>query len=145
MTSIRQIAICVFRRGTRILVGRAFDEVKNEEFYRPLGGSIEFGETAVDAVRREILEELRAEISNPVQLGVLENIFTYAGRQGHEFVVVFDAEFTDSSLYNKATLPLFEEVWGGEAFWLDLAEPLPAPLYPHGLSALLAGDERLLL
>ena len=138
MTSIRHVAICVFQRGTRILVGRAFDEVKNEEFFRPLGGAIEFGETAVDAVRREILEELRAEISDPVQIGVLENIFTFAGQPGHEFVVVFDAEFTDSSLYNEARLPLFEEGWGGEAFWLDLAEPLPAPLYPDGLSALLA-------
>ena len=95
------------------------------------------GEAAVDAVRREIREELRAEISNPVRIGVLENIFMCAGQPGHELVVVFDAELTDSSFYHERTLPLFEEVWGGAAFWLDLAEPLPGPLYPHGHSTLL--------
>jgi hypothetical protein len=35
--------MCVFRHGNRILVAVAVDEVKNQKFYRPLGGTIEFG------------------------------------------------------------------------------------------------------
>lgn len=138
MPTIRAVAICVFRHGTRVLVGRALDEVKGQEFFRPIGGSIEFGERAVDAVRREVREELRAEIRNPRQLGVLENLFSYSGEPGHEIVFVFDADFADASLYECGKLPLYEEVWGGEAEWPDLSNPLRVPLYPDGLVELLA-------
>ncbi len=135
--SIRHLAICVFRHQTRILVGRGFDEETKEPFLRPLGGAVEFGERVVDALRREIREELGVEITNPVQLGVLENLFTYCGQPGHEIVFVFDAEFADPQLYSEPTLPLLEPVWGGSAEWLDLVDPSSVPLYPEGLAKLL--------
>ena len=119
------------------MVGGAHDDVKDEDFLRPLGGSVEFGETAVEAIRREMREELHAEISNPVQLGVLESIFTCRGEQGHEVVAVFDAKLVDRTLYDMERVPLFEEVWGSEARGIDLTEPLEVPLYPEGLAALL--------
>ena len=139
MSAIRHLAICVFRHRTRILVARGFDDVKNEPFLRPLGGAVEFGEMVVDALRREIREELGVEISDPVQLGVLENVFTYRGQAGHEIVFVFDAKFVDLELYAKKSLPLNEPIWDGAARWIDLVEPLPAALYPEGLTALLNG------
>jgi len=55
---IRPIAICVIRRRDEILVFESRDTVKNETFYRPLGGGINFGEHSKDAVRREIFEEI---------------------------------------------------------------------------------------
>jgi ADP-ribose pyrophosphatase YjhB (NUDIX family) len=137
MESIRVVAVCLFRRKNRILVGRAYDHVKDEDFFRPLGGSVEFGETADEAIRREIREELVAEIGRLARLGVVENIFTYEGRPGHEYVIVFDAEFADPALYDEAALPLFEEGWSGEAVWLDLTAPRAEPLYPEGLMDLL--------
>ena len=76
------VEVCVFRHRTRILVARGFDDVKNEAFLRPLGGAVEFDEMVLDALRREIREELGVEISDPVQLGVLENVFTYRGPLG---------------------------------------------------------------
>ncbi len=137
MPSIRHLVICVFRNGTKILVAQGFDDVKNETFLRPLGGAVEFGERAVDALRREMREELGAQIEEPVQLGVLENVFTYRGAPGHEVVFVFDARFADAELYNRPSLPLNESVWDGAARWIDLADPLPHPLYPDGLGMLL--------
>ena len=137
MTSIRHLAICVFRRDSRILVGQGYDDIKKETFLRPIGGAVEFGELAADALRREVREELGVEIRDPVQLGVLENVFTYRGSPGHEVVFVFDAKFVDDGLYAKPSLPLDEPVWDGEAKWIDLAEPLAHPLYPDGLVALL--------
>ncbi len=114
-----------------------FDEVKNERFFRPLGGAIEFGELAEDALRREIREELGLELQNPIQLAVLENRFEYRGRPGHEIVFVFDASFVDARPYSEKTVTIRESGWAGPAEWLDLAQPLPGPLYPEGLRELL--------
>lgn len=85
---IRPLAICVFRRGERILVAEGYDRVKGERFYRPLGGAIKFGEYAPVALVREIQEELGMGISGLRYLGTLENLFTYEGQQGHEIVLV---------------------------------------------------------
>jgi ADP-ribose pyrophosphatase YjhB (NUDIX family) len=111
--------------------------VKNEHFFHPLGGAVEFGELAVEALRCEILEELGLEIESPVQLGVIESRFEYRGRPGHEIVFVFNASFADPGVYAQRTVEICEPGWDGPAEWLVLAEPLPAPLYPVGLEGLL--------
>ncbi|MDP7020454.1 MAG: NUDIX hydrolase [Pirellulaceae bacterium] len=138
MSAIRILAICVFRHGSKVLVAQGFDAVKEESFLRPLGGAVEFGELAADALRREIREELAAEIAEVVQIGVLENIFTYRGQPGHEIVLVFDARFVDQEFYQKDSLAIHEEdIWDGPARWVDLNDDLPFDLYPDGLAALL--------
>ncbi len=43
---IRPIALCVFLNNNRILVNEGYDPVKQQTFYRSLGGGIEFGEKA---------------------------------------------------------------------------------------------------
>ena len=102
---IRAIAICVFRHDDSILVCEGYDEVKQDYFYRPIGGGIEYGETSSEALKREVLEEIGAEIAHVNLLGVVENIFTYQGELGHEIVFVYDAEFVDRTFYEK---PAFE-------------------------------------
>ncbi|WP_460164643.1 NUDIX domain-containing protein [Pseudomonas sp. S2_F03] len=52
---------------------------------------MEFGETSAQAIVREVQEELGLAITDVRLLGTLENIFTYAGRPGHEIVQVYDA------------------------------------------------------
>jgi 8-oxo-dGTP pyrophosphatase MutT (NUDIX family) len=101
---IRPIVLCLFRRDDRILVFRGYDSVKQEYFYRPLGGGIEFGETGRDAIIREIREELGAEIENVIYLGALENLFTLEGEPGHEIVLVYDATFVDGSIYERDSI-----------------------------------------
>ncbi|MDQ4122954.1 MAG: NUDIX domain-containing protein [Acidobacteriota bacterium] len=108
-TRIRPIAICLLRNGNRILVSEGFDTVQQSYFYRPLGGGIEYGETSEAAISREIREELSVEIENIQLLGVLENIFTYQGEFGHEIVFVFDADFTDKSLYELEEIDGYEQ------------------------------------
>lgn len=51
-----------------------YDEVDGT-FYRPPGGGIQFGETSLEAARREMREEFRLEVDDPRLLGVLESIF----------------------------------------------------------------------
>jgi len=136
---IRVIAISVFRLGNKILVAEGVDPSNSERFYRPLGGEVEFGERAADALRREILEELNLTIEHPTLLGVLENHFTYNGKASHEIVFVFDAGFSDTSVYERDELPIVEAVWSGPATWKDLAELRRGshPVYPEGLIDLL--------
>ena len=49
---IRVLSLGIFRRGDSIFVAEGFDQVKGETFYRPLGGGVEFGEQAADALVR---------------------------------------------------------------------------------------------
>ena len=137
MPQIRHLAICVFRHQNRILVAPGFDDVHNERFFRPLGGGIEFGELAADALRREIHEELGLAIKDPVRLGVLENRFQFRGKPGHEIVFVFDATFVDEAVYARDNIPILEGGWDGPAEWLNIEATIPRPLYPTGLEDLL--------
>jgi NADH pyrophosphatase NudC (nudix superfamily) len=137
---IRPIAICVFQHQNRILVFEAYDHVKDEIFYRPLGGSIEFGEHSSIAVAREIKEELGAEICNLSFLGSIENIFECDGKPGHEFVQVYEAEFVDPEFYQRESLDAFEDDGSKmKVVWKDIEffKNGKAPLYPTGLFELL--------
>jgi 8-oxo-dGTP pyrophosphatase MutT (NUDIX family) len=139
--TIRPLAICVVRRGPLILVERGFDPTKNETFYRPLGGGIEFGEHSRAAVVREIREEIGAEITDLRLLGTLENIFTFDGVPGHEIVQIYEAVFVDPALYERDTIDGFEIELGApvKAMWmpLDTFRAGTPPLYPDGLWDLL--------
>jgi 8-oxo-dGTP pyrophosphatase MutT (NUDIX family) len=139
---IRPIVICVFSHNGRILVAEGFDPLKQQLFYRPLGGAIEFGEYSREALVRELREEIQAEITNLRYLATLENIFIFNGQRGHEIVQVYDADFVDPSFYTQERLEGYE-IEMGEPFqivWKSLADlkANPAePLYPNGLLDLL--------
>jgi ADP-ribose pyrophosphatase YjhB (NUDIX family) len=140
---IRPIAICVFQRqDSAILVAPGYDTIKQQRFYRPLGGEIEFGERAEEAVRREILEELGSEITDVRLLAIEENLFVYQGQQGHELVWVFTAQLKDQSLYERQVVQCSEGEIIFDAEWVPVSvfEGGKAPLYPEGLLELLTGD-----
>lgn len=139
---VRPLAICVFYRDGRILAAKGYDDLKRAEFYRPLGGKIEFGERGAETVARELQEEIQAEVRDLRYLGTLENIFTFNGLTGHEIVLIYDGALVDEALYT------CEMIEGREdddellftAHWMPLtafqAEDAP-PLYPDGLLELL--------
>jgi 8-oxo-dGTP pyrophosphatase MutT (NUDIX family) len=142
---IRPIVLCLFRHGDRILVSRDYDSVKQEHYYRPLGGGIEFGETSRDAIIREIREELDAEIENLIWLGTLENLFILEGEPGHEIALIYDATFVDRSIYERDSLIGHEREVGLSfvAEWKSFDELRrdPARLVPEGLAALISESE----
>jgi len=136
---IRPLAICVFRRGDRILVAEGYDPVKRTTFYRPLGGAIEFGERAEQSLARELREELDAEITQLKYLATLENIFTYNGQRGHEIVLVFDGAFVDRSIYERDLVGHEDDGSTFRAVWKSLGEfgMGQAILFPEGLQELI--------
>jgi len=139
---IRPLALCVFQRGDKIFVARGFDSYKDETFYRPIGGRIEFGEQASDAVAREVREEIDAEVADLSYLGALENIFTYEGRPRHEIIMIYDGRFTNPALNEDdaavtgidAGDVLYQGSWKQLDFFRGDGAP---PLYPAGLLELL--------
>ena len=138
---IRPIAICVCRDGERILVAEGHDSKKGQTFYRPLGGTIEFGERGDETVQREFLEEINAALTDVRYLGVLESIYTYEGWRGHEIVLVYDGALADDRLYQKEVIQGDELGHAFKAVWKRLAEfgPGRPPVYPDGLLELLGG------
>lgn len=101
---IRPIVICVFQKKDHILVVEGRDAVKEQIFFRPPGGGIEFGETSAQAAQREIMEEFGAKIENIEFRGIIESIFEYQGRKMHELVFICNAKFTDPAWYKKEAL-----------------------------------------
>jgi ADP-ribose pyrophosphatase YjhB (NUDIX family) len=127
---IRGLSVVLIRQGNEILVSPGHDEIKGTDFYRLLGGGIEFGETSLEAVKREIREELNAELENIKLLEVVENIFTYNNQAGHEIAFIYTAEFVDKSLYQQES---FKIVDGGEEFeaiWLEINESNSSQVFP---------------
>lgn len=127
--AIRNLAVGVPVRGTKILVQVARDSVKEEYFHRAVGGGIEFGESSEIALRREFQEELDVELGAVELLGVIENIFEYEGEPGHEIVYVYSVESEDLDAVSlDAELVILDE--GSPVRWVELADSLP--LYPEG-------------
>lgn len=141
MTEIRAKAVAVCRRDGRVLVERGYDRVADSRFYRAIGGHIDFGERAARTVVREWAEEYGLTLTDVRPLGVIENMFTYEGRPGHEIVFAFEARVEEREVYAR------DEIVGidprgkrHEAVWvaLDALAHGPVPLSPEGLLALIA-------
>jgi 8-oxo-dGTP pyrophosphatase MutT (NUDIX family) len=139
---IRPLAICVFRHNDRILVAEGYDAVKDEYFYRPLGGGIEFGETSKETICRELMEEVNVEVDQDSlrYLGAVENIFTFNGSPGLEIVLIYDGALKEPGLYDQVAI-LGKEANGEEvhATWksIDEFEERKSILYPTGLAQML--------
>jgi ADP-ribose pyrophosphatase YjhB (NUDIX family) len=144
---VRPLAIAVIRRDrdNAILVCEGYDSHKGEIFYRPLGGTIEFGEPSEQTVHRELHEEVGLELCDVRYLATIENIFTYQGQTGHEIVMVYGARLAGAmaQAYDQDEIQGSED--NGQPFvarWMPLSHfgPDGPPLYPTGLLELLIDE-----
>ncbi len=138
----RPIAICVVRRDGKIFVAEGFDSVKNETFYRPLGGGIDFGEYGRDTVVRELMEEVGEPLTNVRFIGTSENIYTLQGRPGHEIVLIYEGDFVNEDIYSKPSVEANEDGAVFTAKWMPMSDFVDGrfPLYPDGLLGMVTAD-----
>lgn len=136
----RPIAIAAIRRADGALLVTSAVEPGTAEtatprtLVRPPGGGIDPGETAADAVIRELREELGLEVTGVRPLGELKHRLPFAGRELHEHVHVFAAEMGAD-----ATLPSTTDA-GHPVWWLtpERFHDAALEIVPAGLIALIA-------
>lgn len=117
---IRVLALGLIRDGNRIFVSEGYDPVKQLTFYRAMGGGVDFGETSLEALKREFQEEIQADLTNIRYLGCLENIFTFNGQSGHEIIQLFESDFVDPKFYQLDKLDFSEGERQKTALWVDI-------------------------
>ena len=119
---IRTLALGLIRDGDRTFLSEGYDPVKQQTFYRALGGGVDFGETSYDALKREFQEELQAELTNIKYLGCIENLFIFKGQQGHEIIQLYQCDFIDSKFYKLEQLEFTEGESKQTALWMKIEQ-----------------------
>ncbi|MGG1661795.1 NUDIX hydrolase [Brevibacillus sp. NRS-1366] len=138
----RSNALGILLRGNQILVER-FEGMHSKgdgTYYRPIGGTIEFGEYSKQTIVREFLEELSVEIKIGRYIGCLENIYRVGDEIGHEITQLYLVEFADRRKYSKDRFVVREGERTSEAHWVDIDDFITRSkfIYPNGLEDLLS-------
>ncbi|MGP4080096.1 NUDIX hydrolase [Pseudalkalibacillus sp. R45] len=108
-------------------------------YYRPIGGTIEYGERSEETILREYNEELGAGIIIKRYITCLENIFKIDDDIGHELFQIYLVEFIDKSLYQYSYLSVKEGNRKSYAKWVPIKMLCSGKkiLYPNGLVEIL--------
>ena len=120
---IRPISLGLIKHQGHVFVSKGHDRVKNQTFYRFLGGGIDFGESSLGALTREFQEEIQAELTNIQYLNCLDNIFVCNGKPGQELIQLFRCEFVDPDFYDLDRIyPLIEGKKPRDAMWIPIEQ-----------------------
>ena len=119
---IRPIVLGIAKKDNKILVSEGYDKIKDQTFYRCLGGGIEFWETSQKALKREYKEELGIDIEVDVDdfCGIAENIFTYQGKNAHEIIIFYNIKIKENDIKEK--YHIVDDNCETDAYWIDIDE-----------------------
>jgi len=126
---IRVKSLAWIKDQGRLFVVKMADKVKRDHYYRPVGGNVEFGELAIDTVRREVMEELNTEVEVTGLPMIVENRFTCDGVEGHEIDYFYPCKFKDEYFFEQRTHQLIEADGSNwEAMWIPITDRLNGSL-----------------
>lgn len=117
---IRVLALGLIREGSRTFISQGYDPVKQQTFYRAMGGGVDFGETSLEALKREFQEEIQADLTNIKYLACLENLFVFNGKQGHEIIQLYQCDFVDPKFYQGESFTFIEGERQKTALWVEI-------------------------
>ncbi len=134
--TIRGKAIGLAKHENKLLVCEVLNDEGMLKGWVPLGGGIEFGETAEQALKREFLEEVGATIQLIGSPTVFENIFEHQGVKGHEIVFAFLITLDQREVYAKNRFQISEH--NGSTHWVEWVpikrfEKKEAVLFPSAI------------
>ncbi|WP_404447656.1 tetratricopeptide repeat protein [Microbacterium marinum] len=130
---IRAIAVGLLVRDGWVLAEQ-YGDIAGDGFLRAPGGGIDVGERAVDAMHREIREELGASLTDAALWEIVENIYDRPGHVGHEIAYVFGIRSTELEALGRSDRI---DVLDGDTSvgWYRIADLRAArvPFYPVGM------------
>ena len=137
------IARAIIWKENALLVNANHNSKTGDSYVALPGGHVDPGENCVQALQREIEEEMAAQCEVGDLAFVCENI--YAGRrksetQRHELTLVFEATLSGEQTREDGTLKSPEA--DKNFHWLPRAELERAHLLPADVKAFLLGDAR---
>jgi ADP-ribose pyrophosphatase YjhB (NUDIX family) len=138
----RASSLCVIRKDDTILLEQ-FPEEDGIITFRPIGGTIEYGEDSKSAVIREVKEEINQDIMDTKLLAIVENIFDYYTEVGHEFDFIYEARFLNGNAYEQDVIQGIEGERHFSVVWKRLADfknNLEFKLVPDGLYEILSSE-----
>lgn len=105
----------------------------NLDFYFTIGGRVEFGESSIEALKREIMEELGFELDIEELAFISENFYKYGpnGEPTHEIGFYFHVK--DSDKLNNIKNIFYEEDKQNSLHWIPLDEIKDKRIYPEML------------
>ena len=62
------------------------------DYFSLVGGRVHLGENTIDAVRREIKEEIGVDVKKQKLLVISENFFEWQGKKVHEMLFIYHVE-----------------------------------------------------
>ncbi|MDP7989180.1 NUDIX hydrolase [Bacillus sp. MHSD_36] len=110
----------------------------NETFYRFPGGSIEFGETAKEAIKRELMEEYDLKIDIQELAVVNEHIFEWNNEKGHHCTLIYRG-IVKERVINEIKHKEYEDII---LIWKSINELKEKPTYPEGIVSYLEENNR---
>ncbi|RLK49176.1 tetratricopeptide repeat protein [Microbacterium telephonicum] len=129
----RNVVVALVVRDGQVLA-EEYTDADGGLYLRAPGGGLEFGERVADGIRRELDEELAADVREARLIAVTENIFTRGRKRGHEIVHVFAVRSDRlEALPFGSRLPVLDS--DTHVAWYRLADLSASgpPFYPDGI------------
>lgn len=119
----------IFEYKDKLLIQKS----EKDSFFSLIGGKVEIGESTIDALKREIKEELNYEIKEKKSslIRVYENFFKYNNNKYHELLYIYIIKLdSDDILVNKEEISCIDKDYV-KFIWIDKKEFLKLEIRPN--------------